>query len=278
MKEIKLRLNIAKTLDYVRDLETGSHGIVFYENPYEKREVLFNFLQAGLQRGEGAIYVPSQETSEQIRRGMENFGLDVKTLERDGVLKILNYNKFYIIDGEANAEHTMKLAQSFFSEAMEIGLKGLRTCGEATCFFEHNKEKELVEFELMIGRKLDLPVTVLCAYDVNHAKSLDEKDFFSLIKAHGSVITSSFAQEVQFEDFFLTIMEGVLENVFGEMGREIILITLDKSHSLTPGAREHRIAEDPNSFVEGLEELVGSGAVVIKKSVAREMFWKMGIT
>jgi hypothetical protein len=278
MKEIQLRLKMAKTLDYVRDLETGSHGIVFYKNPHEKREVLFNFLQAGFQKGEGMICVPSQESSEQIRRSMEDFGLDVKALERDGVLKVFDYDQFYIIDGEVDAAHTMKLAQSFLSEAMEIGLKGLRTCGEAACFFEHKKEKELVEFELMIGRKLDLPVTVLCAYDVNQAKSLEEKKFFSLIKAHGSVITSSFAREVQFEDFFLTIMEDVLENVFGEMGREIILITLDKYHSLTPGARERRIAEDPNSFVEGLEQMVGSGAVVIKKSVAREMLWKMGIT
>ena len=87
-----------------------------------------------------------------------------------------------------------------------------------------------------------------------------------------------FAQEVAFEDFFPTIMDDVLEGVFGEIGKEIILIMLDKRHSLTPGERERRVAEDPMSFVEGLEELVGSGAVVIKKSVAREMLWKMGIT
>ena len=272
------RLNLDKTLDYVRDLETGNHGIVFYRNPHEKREVLFNFLQSGFQKGEGAICIPSQETSKQIRRSMEDFGFDVKALEKDGVLKIFDYDEFYIIDGEANPSHTMMLGKRVFDEAMEIGLKGLRTFGEAACFFEHKKEKELVEFELMIGRKLDLPVTVLCAYDVNHAKLLEEKLFFSLIKAHGPVVTSGFAQEAAFENFFPTIMEDVLENVFGKMGKEIILITLDKRHSLTPGARERRIAEDPMSFVEGLEELVGSGAVVIKKSVAREMLWKMGIT
>jgi hypothetical protein len=278
MKEIQLRLNIAKTLDYVRDLETGSHGVVFYKNPHEKREVLFNFLQAGVQKGEGAVYVAAQETSKQIRRHMEDFGLNVKALERDGVLRIFDYDDWYIIDGEVNTPHTIMLGMRIFEEAMEIGLKGLRGCGEAACFFEHKKEKELVEFELMIGRKLDLPQSALCAYDVNHAKSLEEKLFFGLVKAHGPVVTSGFAQEVAFENFFPTIMEDVLENVFGEMGKEIILITLDKRHSLTPGARERRIAEDPMSFVEGLEELVGSGAVVIKKSVAREMLWQMGIT
>jgi hypothetical protein len=272
------RLNFGKTLDYVRDLETGGHGIFFYRNPHEKHEVLFNFLQAGFHKGEGAIYVASQETSKQIRRCMEDFGLNVKALERDGTLRIFDYNDWYIIDGEVNLSHTMMLVRRVFDEAMEIGLKGLRGCGEAACFFEHKKEKELLELELMVGRKLNLPLTALCAYDVNHAKSLEEKLFFSLIKAHGPVVTSSFAQEVTFEDFFPTIMEDVLGNVFGEMGREVILITLDKRHSLTPGERERRITEDPMSFVERLEELVGSGAVVIKKSVAREMLWKMGIT
>jgi hypothetical protein len=272
------RLNFSKTLDYIRGLETGSHGIVFYRSPNEKHEVLFNYLQAGIQKGEGAIYVSSQETSKQIRRPMEDFGLNVKTLERDGVLRILDYDEFYIIDGEVNAPHTIMLGMRMLEEAMDIGLKGLHTCGEAACFFEHKKERELVEYELGLGRKLDLPVTVLCAYDVNHAKSLEEKLFFSLIKAHGPIVTPSFSQEVNFESFFPTIIEGVLENVFGEMGKEVILIMLDKHHSLTPGERERRVAEDPEFFVEGLEELVGSGAVVITKSVAREMFWKMGIT
>jgi len=259
-------------------LETGSHGIVFYRSPNEKHDVLFNFLQAGVQKGKGAIYVPSQETSKQIRRHMEDFGMNVKALEKDGVLKIFDYTDWYIVDGEVDGSRTIMLAQRVFDEATEIGLKGLHACGEAACFFEHEKEKELVEFEVMIGRKLDLPVTVLCAYDVNHAKSLEEKLFFSLIKAHGPVVTSSFAQEVVFEDFFPTIMEEVLETLFGAMGKETILIMLDKSHSLTPGERERRVTEDPRSFVDGLEELVGSGAVVIKKSVAREMLWKIGIT
>jgi len=265
---------IGKTLNYVRNLKAGNHGIFFYRSPREKHEVLFNFLQAGVQKGEGAIYIPSQETSKQIRRHMEDFGLNVKAIERDGMLRIFDYDDWYMIDGEVDGSRTIMLAQRVFDEAMEIGLKGLRACGEAACFFEHKKEKELVDFELIIGRKLDLPVTVLCAYDVNHAQSLEEKFFFSLIKAHGPVITSSFAREVKIENFFPTILDEVLETVFGEIGKKTILRMLEDRHSLTP----HKIAEDPKSFIEGLEELVGSGAQVIAKSVVRQMHSKMGIT
>ena len=268
------RLNFGKTLNYVRNLKAGNHGIFFYRRPHEKHEVLFNFLQAGIQKGEGAIYIASQETSKQIRRHMEDFGLNVKALERDmSVLKIFDYNGWYMIDGEVNVERIIMLSERVFDEAMEIGLKGLRGCGEAACFFDHNKEKELVEYELMIGRKFDLPLTALCAYDVNQIKSLEEKFFFSLIKAHGPVVTSSFARQVRFEDFFPRIMDEVLETVLGEIGKETILRILNERHSLTP----HNIAEDPECFIEGLEELIGSGAQVITKSVVREMHSKMGI-
>jgi len=269
------RLNLSKTLDYVRSLKAGDHGIFFYRNPHEKHEVLFNFLKAGLEKDEGAIYVASHETSEQIRRHMEDFGLNVKALEKDmGVLRIVDYDGWYIIDGKVDGSHTLMLGQRVFDEAMEIGLRGLRSCGEAACFFEHKKEKELVEFELMIGRKIDLPVTVLCAYDVNHAKSLEKKLFLSLIMAHGPVVTSSFTRQVEFENLFPTVMDEVLETVFGKIGKETILRMLDERYSPTP----NKIAEDPKSFIKGLEELVGSGAQVIAKAVVRQMHSKMGIT
>ncbi len=266
--------NSGKTLDYVRDLKVGNHGIFFYRSPHEKHEVLFNFLQAGFEKGEGAVYVVAQETSKRIRRDMEDFGLNVKALERDGVLRVFDHDGWYVIDGEVNVSHAKMMGQRLFEEAMKIGLKGLRACGEPASFFDHKKEKELVEYELEIGRELDLPITALCAYDVNQAKSLEEKLFFDLIKAHGPVVTSSFAREVKFENFFPTITDEVFETVFGELGKEILLRMLYEHRSVTP----HRIGEDPRFFIEGLEELVGSGAQVIIKSVVRQMRSMMGIT
>ena len=267
-------LDFAETLYYVRNLKAGNHGIFFYRSSHEKHEVLFNFFQAGFEKGEGAVYVAAQETSKQIRRQMEDFGLNVKTLEKDGVLRIFDYDDWYIIDGKVDVSNMIMLGQLAIHEAMEIGLKGLRGCGEAACFFEHKKEKDLVEYELMIGRKLDTPLTALCAYDVNHVKSLEDKFFFSLIRAHGPVITHSFAQEVKFENLFPTITHEVLETVFGKIGKKIVLEMLYERHSLAL----HEITGDPRYFIEGLEDVVGSGAQVIAKSIVRQMHSKMGIT
>jgi len=267
--------DLSKILQFVRNMKPGDHGVFFYGSPHEKREVLFNFLEAGIQKREKAVYVAAQETSKRIRKHMEDFGLNVKVLERDGVLKIFGCDGWYVVDGEVNVAHAKMMGDRVFDEAMEIGLKGLRGCGEPACFFEHKKEKELMDYELEIGGKLDLPITALCAYDVNHAKSLEEKLFFSLIKAHGPVVTSTFAREVKFENFFPTIMREVLDTVFGEMGEEIILRMLEEHYPIRPFVR---VGEDPESFVEGLEELIGSGAQTITNLVVRQMHSKIGIT
>jgi hypothetical protein len=268
-------LNLGKTVNYVRSLKLGDHGIFFYRDPQEKREVLFNFLQAGIEKGEGAVYVASQETSRQVRRSMEYFGLDVKTHERDGLLRILDYDNFYIINGEVNLTLTRHLGKRLRDEVRENGLEGLRACGEVACFFEHKKEKELVEYELEIGNKLPFPATTLCAYDVNHAKSLEEKLFFNLIKAHGPVVTSSYAQEVKFENFFPTIVSVVFRTVFDDLGSEILLGMLGEQSLVKPFAR---IGENPGAFVEGLEELLGSGAKGIIKLIGQETFSEIGLT
>jgi uncharacterized metal-binding protein len=49
--------NVDEISNYIRSLEVGNHGIFFCGKPHEKREVLFDFLQAGLEKGEGTVYV-----------------------------------------------------------------------------------------------------------------------------------------------------------------------------------------------------------------------------
>ncbi|MDH5783184.1 MAG: hypothetical protein OEZ35_05925, partial [Candidatus Bathyarchaeota archaeon] len=76
-----------------------------------------------------------------------------------------------------------------------------------------------------------------------------------------------------FENFFSAISQNVLEAMFGEMGRKVILEILAERYSLTP----HKIAEDPVAFIEGLEKLIGSGSYVVSKSLVRQMHLKIGI-
>lgn len=139
-----------EALNYVRDLEVGSHGVFFYRNGSEKHEVLFQFLRGGVENGEGAVYVAGQETSGRIRREMREYGIDVEAWERDGALHVFDCEEWYMRDGRVDIPRMWLMANRIVDGAMEMGLRGLRVCGEVACFFEHHKEKELVEYELGI--------------------------------------------------------------------------------------------------------------------------------
>jgi len=260
-------------LDFVRALEPASHSIFFYECPEEKHETLFTFLQDGFEKGRGAIYITGQETPAQIRESMEKFGICAKTLEKEGTLKIINYDQCYIIDGKVDPPKIFAFGRKLFTEAMEKGLKGLNGCGEAACFFQHGKERDLVQYELECGRKFRLDVTALCAYDVNHVKSLKVNYFLNLIKAHGFTIAPSFASEITFETFYPIIVQEKLEATLGTSAAQAILWHLEKQHSI----KREKIGENPEALTESLESLFGIGAELLEEAIREGIFSRIGL-
>lgn len=53
-------------VDFVKELKATDHVIMFYSKPEDKREVLFTYLKAGLDQGEAAAYVATQESPDEI--------------------------------------------------------------------------------------------------------------------------------------------------------------------------------------------------------------------
>ncbi len=122
-------------LKYSRKLSAFDHGIFFYHTIEEKRQVLFNFLKEGLDNQKGAVYVAGEESPRTIRKAMLNFGIDVKNLEREGLLTIVNYDKWYIVNGKVEIPKIVGLWEKACDKAEEKGLRGLHVCGEMDCFF-----------------------------------------------------------------------------------------------------------------------------------------------
>ncbi|MCP8322325.1 MAG: MEDS domain-containing protein, partial [archaeon] len=85
--------------DFINLIKPRDHIILFYTGIEDKHKVLFTFIKVGLDKGEAAVYVVSEETPEQIREAMTKSGIDVKCYEESGALKILDYKDFYIING-----------------------------------------------------------------------------------------------------------------------------------------------------------------------------------
>lgn len=180
-------------LELVRKMKARDHVIFFYTNHRDKHLVLFTYLKAGLDAGEGAVYVASDESSSEIREAMNDFGLDVKHHEKKGALRIVDYREWYIIGGEFNIHRTISLWKKARNEAVARGFDGLRVAGEMACFFKHNMINELVLYERALHREHEIPLAAICAYDdAVVLKGAEEERYLrlylDLVTAHSTIL------------------------------------------------------------------------------------------
>jgi len=190
VKTIETEAVAEKAIRFVRNLRPTNHVIFLYESSEAKYNVLFNYLKAGLENGEAAVYIATEEKPSQIRDAMKRFGIEVEQHEKTGALRILGCNEFYIIEGKFNMRTTLGLINKMHDEALTKGFKGWRGAGEMACFFEHNLTQELIEYERSLHRAFDIPIIAVCAYNANMViKASNPMDLYNeLLRAHGTVL------------------------------------------------------------------------------------------
>jgi len=179
-----------EALLFVKRLRPTNHVIFLYDSLEAKHNVLFNYLKVGLENGEAALYVASEESPGEIRDAMKRFGIDVEEKEKTGALRILEYSDFYIIDGKFDIETTKGFIRKMYDEAMAKGFKGWRGTGEMVCFLEHDLIQELTEYERALHRVLDVPIIAVCAYNTNMLTKFGNPInlYSELVRAHGTVL------------------------------------------------------------------------------------------
>jgi len=186
-------LGKTEILDFVKGMRAKNHAILFYSNRRDKSEVLFTYLKSGLDAGEAAVYVASDESPQQTRQAMRDFGLNVNHYEKTRALRVADYREWYIIDGKFDIGRTFSLWEKSLQEALDRGFKGLRVAGEMSCFFRHHMLNELVVYERALHRELTIPMEAICAYDDSVVLRGIEEDrylrlYLDLITAHGTIM------------------------------------------------------------------------------------------
>ena len=169
-----------KTLDFAKDLAPHDHVILFYSEPKLKRRLLFPYLKAAIDNGEAAVYVASQETPERIRQAMKEAGIDVEWLEVSGALYVISFTESYYLHGHFDIVRTTQFWEKLYSKVIAQGFKGLQVIREMHRS-EHGQLNELEAYEQSLHEHLDLPITGICAYDINQVPITTLHD---LIAAH----------------------------------------------------------------------------------------------
>lgn len=182
-----------KIISYVQSMKPRDHLIFMYTSPEDKHFVLFTYLKTGLERGEVAAYVAAQERPQQIRKAMQEYGIDVKHYESSGALKIIDYRDWYIIGGGFDPSRTLDYWKKLIDESKKKGLNGLRVTGEMSCFFDNEIVEDLMDYENSLSKKLAIPMMAICAYDkalfTRQAAGYDPTEvLIGLLAAHSTAI------------------------------------------------------------------------------------------
>ena len=168
--------------------EPRHHVVLFYDSEESKRRVLFPFLADGLNRGRGVVYVYADETPEDIRRGLQAYGVDVEPNERAGNLIMPRYTEWYIENGKVEVLKIMNHWEEAYGRFSERGL-GMRVTGEVAPFFREGKVRDLLRYEYALHKFLRTPMEAICAYGVQTIVETGYTDMIMpLIRAHGKAI------------------------------------------------------------------------------------------
>jgi len=252
---------------YIDKLQKGDHVILFYLNSTHKQQVLFKFLNKGLNLDEGAVYIAGDESPERISKAMYDFGFDVKSLEKEGKLRIVHNNKWYTVNGKFEIPNIMSLLKKTYEDALEIGLTGLRVCGEIDYFIQNDLEK-LIEYEKNCGRKLWIPITALCAYKLDRVKDLRAKFFLELVKSHNQIFSPSFIGSFDFDIFYQQVLPEELKGSFGDVKSKKIISFINKWG---------QILDDDNDLNNVLIDVIGSKAERVEERIQQKLFKKFGV-
>lgn len=191
-RDVNVEFMRNQVLEFVRKMKPRDHVVLFYTSPQDKNEVLFTYLKAGLEHKEAAAYVASQQSSEETKQAMRNFGIDVDKYEQKGALYVMDYRDWYMVGGKFDPLRTLQKWKDLLAESKKKGFKGLRVTGEMACFFENKMTKELLEYEKSLHRTLELPMTAICAYDqqtVAETGSVEAfKVMFDILAAHSTAL------------------------------------------------------------------------------------------
>ena len=179
-----------KLIRILNKMKPRDHVILFYDSLKSKHNTLFAYFEDGLNRGEAAIYVCSEESPDEIRNAMTNYGLDVNEYEKRGALQIFDYKDIYIKDGEFKIDDLTATWNKLYDDALSRGFKGLRVTGETSCFFKHNLVQDLIEYEKALHSVIDIPMTAICAYNADILSDIEKpiEIYSELVRAHGKVL------------------------------------------------------------------------------------------
>ncbi len=154
-------------VNQLSETDYGEHCLIIYPDLPTLREFYSHYTKKMIEQKNGAVLiVPNYETTEQVRQILsENSScIDVSKYEKQNDLAIIDS-----IKANFGKQHFLQFVYQIVDHAKKTGKSGLTVFPDVGCFFNFQKFKELLDYELSLPSKYSDMLTGFCLY---HQKDL----------------------------------------------------------------------------------------------------------
>ena len=176
--------------DIIRALQglgANDHIVLFYSDTDTKRELVFPFLQEALQNEGVAIYVTEHEPFDEVRDAMSRWGINVDRHQSDRSLAVADYQALTTAEGRLNELKTSQLLRDIMELLVKRG-GPVRVVADPTLLVKRGMVDEIVKRERALGRRLELPLTMVCAYEDTVADTREGEFLIEMLRTHNHAI------------------------------------------------------------------------------------------
>lgn len=240
---------------HLDSLEPGGNALLFYDNERTLERFLFNYVKAGLQKGETVFYWAGIRTAEEAEQKMASFGIDCDYYKKNGMLHFTTYDEMFLVDGRLDISNCRK---NIFNMVKAAG-KGrtIRLATESNWWvladlFEHGLDMES-------GHDL-IPhvLSVVCSYNIaNLMKYVNIYHLAKLMELHDHTVLATRNS---------TMPPGMF---YSYLGKSIINVLEDNFDYITIVRRKH--SRFISEVLQELEMRMGSDMLEVEKNVEAQL-------
>lgn len=192
---MRARLESSDIIKRVRGLGPNDHVVLFYSNIEAKRELVFPFLQEALQKEGAAVYVTEHEPLDELREAMKHWGIYVDKYERERSLTITDFETLVAAEERLSDLKTSKLLNDLAERLMKRG-GPVRVVADPTLVAKRGMIDEVLKRERALGRRLELPLTVICCYEDTLADIKEGEFLIEMLRAHSHAVFPGIALQL----------------------------------------------------------------------------------
>jgi len=171
------------------------HAVLFYSSIDVKRELVFPFLQEAFETQGTAIYVSEHEPLDELREAMKHWGIYVDKYESERSLKITDFETLKTAEEQLYALKANKLLDDLLQRLMKQ--RGpVRVVADPTLLVKHGMVDAVAHRERTLGRRLELPLTMICCYEDTLADAKEGEFLVETLRAHSHAVFPGLALEL----------------------------------------------------------------------------------